>query len=425
MKGTFLSDRIFWLALVGTLLVNVNAWTQDGFVRREGQHIKLVTDLDDSEFVQDLVDGFDAAVPQWEAFWDLPKDSLNDWMVEAFVMRDKAAFRRAGLIPDTVPDLPFGYAVGNRLWVVAQPSEYYTRHLLLHEGVHALAFKEFGGAGPSWFMEGTAELLSVHTGSGKSVKINRVPTDRESVPLWGRFTLMQQKKSGGIPSIESIMKLPKDLKSDVESYAWSWSAAMMFSGYPEYQSSFQQAARRGNATDTDFNRALHQSVRSNWPIVAARWRLMCHDLDYGFDWSRERVDISIQDPRWDGRPLQIKVLADAGWQSAGPRLPAGAKIEITPTGRIVLANQPKPWVSEPSGITIRYHRGRPLGQLLAVVLPNATPPEKMPDLQPIPITGLTKLKIDQTSWLLFRVNDFPGELGDNQGEYTVTIKRQL
>ena len=61
-------------------------------------------------------------------------------------MRNEATFRSHGLIPIQVPDFNFGYALNQQIWIKAQPSEYYTRHLVLHEGVHAYMFDAFGGA---------------------------------------------------------------------------------------------------------------------------------------------------------------------------------------------------------------------------------------------------------------------------------------
>ena len=352
-----------------------SASCQDGLRRLSGQHIQLTTDIAAQVEAETLVASFDAAVPQWEAFWQLPTGSLDDWKVDAFVIRDKAAFRRLGLIPRHIPDFPFGYAAGNTVWVVAQKSEYYTRHLLLHEGVHALAFSQFGGAGPSWFMEGTAELLSVHEGSGPAVKINRVPESSDAVPYWGRFGLMtQRREQSGIPSLSKVLGYPRDLKSDVESYGWSWAAAMMLDAYPEYRDALYEAARVGRDSSPGFNVKLKQAFQG-WPVIVARWRLMCHDLDYGFDWSRERVALSMDDQLWDGSVIKKQVAANQGWQSLGVRLRPGMQVQITPSGRTVLAKEPKPWISEPPGITIRYHRGRPLGQLLAVIVPNVSPDE--------------------------------------------------
>ena len=412
-----ISLGVIWCASVG--------YCQDGFQNLQGQHIDLTTDLESAEQAQELVDAFDAATPQWESFWNLPAGSLDDWKVRAYVMVNKNRFAQGGLIPAQLPNFRFGFAMDNNIWVVAQKSEYYTRHLLLHEGVHALAFDRFNGAGPSWFMEGSAELLSVHTGKGDRVKINQVPTDRELVSDWGRFTLLNaRRKQSGIPSLATVLNYPRDMKSDVESYGWSWAAVMLLSAYPEYQTAFQKSARNGSDMTGGFNLQLRQTIDRDWPILNARWRLMCHNLDYGFDWQREQVKISMADKLWDRQTLTTTINANQGWQSVGPRFGPGMKITIRPDGQVTLANTPKPWVSEPPGVTIRYYRGKPLGQLQLVQLANLTPTEQFhADLKVQSIEQSTTIQIKQHCWLLLRVNDFPGELGDNSGGYQVTIQQ--
>ena len=399
-----------------------HAFSQDGFHRLEGQHIQLTTDLKSPQERETLVTSFDAAVEQFKRFWRVGDDAIAGFKVQAFVMRDKDAFRAAGLIPKKLPDFPFGYALTDRIWAVAQQSEYYTRHLLLHEGVHALMFQLFGGAGPSWFMEGTAEMLAVHEGSGRDININRLPVDRDLVPHWGRLTLMgQTREKNTLPALDTVMGYPRDLKSDVESYGWSWAAVMLLSEYEDTHPKLLNAAHEGKDTGLGFNRKLRRALK-DWPVLVARWRLMCHDLGYGFDWPREKVDLSIGDKLWDGDLLQRQIAADRGWQSLGVRLAPGMKMSIHPTGRVVLAKEPKPWVSEPPGITFRYHRGRPLGQLLAVIVPNVSPQSKTyPDLQVRAIGRPTTLQITQHCWLLFRVNDYLGELADNGGSYQIKI----
>ncbi len=414
----------FWLGcLVAFAPVSAEAGE---FVRREGRFIRLTTDLESLDEIEMLVASYDAAVPQWMEFWNLPGDALATWKIDACVMRNPAEFKRQGLIPRRVPDFPFGYALGNQVWIHAQASEYYTRHLLLHEGVHSLAFFRFGGAGPTWFREGTAELLSTHRGQGASLVVNRIPANREQVPYWGRFKLMNEmRKDAAIPTLDTVMGYRPDLRGDVGTYGWSWAAVMMMHAYPESRDAFLAAARNGRDDGPGFNRKLTQSLRSQWPILAARWRLMCHDLDYGFDWSRERVALSANDPIWDGRPITVQVDANQGWQSMGVRVPRRTRLRISASGRVTLANDPKPWTSEPAGITFRYHRGRPLGQLLVCVLPNAiqSPGDSLPPLDVRPLAQETTIEVSEYSWLLLRVNDVTGELEDNGGEYDVTMAR--
>lgn len=411
---------LFWIA-IATLKAN-DAPAQ--LIERIGRHIQLTTDLPSAEADQ-LVASFDAAANQWVRFWNLDEDSIGNWKVTAFVMRNKSAFAAQGLIPDHIPDFPFGYAHGDSVWVLAQESEYYTRHLLLHEGVHSLAFSQFGGAGPTWFMEGSAELLATHRGIGKDVQTNAIPADRESVPFWGRFKRMSQvRQEDKVPALSVVMRYQPTLTGDVATYSWSWAATMLFHAYPEYRPAFYAAAKDGSSGPR-FNRRLFAGItQKRWPVVLARWRVMCHDLDYGFDWSRERLAISETDPLWDGQPLKLRVEADRGWQSVGVRFAPGMALTIRPDGQIQLDTDPRPWISEPSGVTIRYYRGRPIGQLMACVLPNAAGQDST--IRPLrirPIETETTFRFDRHSWLLLRVNDDIGDLENNSGAYDVEVMR--
>jgi hypothetical protein len=311
----------------------------------------------------------------------------------------------------------------NKIWVVAQPSQYYTRHLLLHEGVHALMLDQFGGAGPAWYMEGTAELLSTHYGVGSEVIVNHVPQKREEVPYWGRFKVIQaRQETGNVPSLDGVMAQPRDLNGDVESYAWSWASSMILYAYPEYREAFYAAAKNGHDTSEAFNELIRQRLASQWPVLAARWRLMCLELGYGFDWQRERVKISTQDPLWRGEPLDLNVSASQGWQSAGVRFAPGTKLTVTSSGTCTLAETTAPWVSEPSGITIRYENDRPLGTLIACIVPNAPGSGSTePILERMSIGDGGELIFKEYAWLLLRINDAIGELSDNLGGFRVEL----
>ena len=409
---------VWWAVIIPAGLVSGQ------LIERSGQHIRLLTDLESAAEAESLVASFDAAVPQWAAFWQLPADAVAGWKVEACVMREASLFRSRGLLPDHIPNFPFGYAYNDSVWVLAQPSEYYTRHLLLHEGVHSLAFSQFGGAGPTWFMEGSAELLATHQGIADKIQVNRIPPDRESAPYWGRFKLIKQlRQEQKVPSLEAVMRYAPSLSGNVATYGWSWAASMLLSEYPEYRDAFIDAARNGKLKPPRFNRDLYQRIsQKQWPVLAARWRVMCRDLDYGFDWSRERLAISVDDPLRDSGSVQMTIAADRGWQSAGIRVPPGTRIDVEAAGQIVLDTEPKPWISHPTGVTIQYHRGRPLGQLLACVLPNASGgSERLESLDVVAINHKATLLIDQYSWVLFRVNDAVGDLENNSGAFEVRL----
>jgi hypothetical protein len=412
------------MGIVPGIVRNASAQLPTSFRTIRGKHLTLKTDSGSPESLADLVESFDAAVPQWERFLALTPGTLDRWHVDGFVISDPARFRASGDLPADI-DFPFGYAIPGNIWVMRQPSDYYTRHLLLHEGVHALTIDQFGGTGPAWFAEGLAEMLGVHRGTSGEVEVNVVPDSRQSTPYWGRFKLLSQRRAENrIPTMDLIWSYPNDLRSDVESYGWSWVAMMLLTHYPEYRSLVLEAARDGDDSTPAFTESFKRSFGSQLPIVNARWRMLAETIDYGFDWSREQIELSMKDKLWKGDTRQAMIQADRGWQSAGVRFAPGMNVKISATGRCTIKQHPKPWISEPPGVTIHYANDRPLGQLLVCVLPNQTDQQQqLAPLQIEPVEREIEIVVDQHCWLLFRINDDLGDLANNRGGYSITIQR--
>ena len=340
-------------------------------------------------------------------------------------MQDASTFKRLGLIDSRVPEFPFAYALGDQVWVRVQPSDYYTVHLLLHEGVHSLAYKVFGEIGPTWFREGIAELLATHRGSGPDLQIGQVPMSREASPFWGRFKRMDQLRSESqVPRIKSVLEYQANLRGDVDAYGWSWALASMLNAYPQYRKTLLQAAQHGHDTDGEFNQWMMQRLAGDWEVVQARWRVLVQDFDYGYDWDRQRIDISKSDPMWNGQAIEMKVDANRGWQSIGVRLNRGMALDISAEGAIVIDDDPKPWVSHPDGVTLEYYRGQPLGKLQARMVPNIAPSEgTLPPLQTIGVGKRATIQASVPCWLLLRVNDAPSDLTNNESSYNLKITR--
>ena len=112
-----------------------------------GKHVTLFTDLPAGE-VDELPKVFDAAVPLWCEYFGIKLGDVAAWKTAGFVMRDKERFVGTGLYLDSLPPFPNGYSTGAQLWIYDQPSAYYRRHLLLHEGTHLFMYRWLGGAGP-------------------------------------------------------------------------------------------------------------------------------------------------------------------------------------------------------------------------------------------------------------------------------------
>ena len=143
--------------------------------RLESKHLTLITDLPPSEQVDALPALFDQAFPQWCAYFGVDAGQLDAWHVQGHLMKSRPRFEAAGLIPPGMHEFRSGYAEGSKLWCYDQTSEYYRRHLLLHEGTHAFMHTILNGVGPSWYAEGIAELLATHRLADGQLTLNCLP----------------------------------------------------------------------------------------------------------------------------------------------------------------------------------------------------------------------------------------------------------
>jgi hypothetical protein len=432
-----------------SLSADENDFDETGLLTREGQHLRLTSDVDDALLLNDLIQSFDDSVPQWLAFWGVPESRAANWKIQGYLMRNVDTFRKSGALPNYVPRFDHGYSTPQTIWIRHQDTTYYNRHLVLHEGIHSLAFELFGAGGPSWYMEGTAELLALHRDrvptpskqprselslntsvlaqSMDVFTINQLPRDRLDTPGWGRYKIVaQHREAGTLPTLKSVLKLPTELNGEVEAYTWCWAASSLFTQSPESNAAFLKAAHNGSDQSEAFTSEFYREVAEQWPVLSARWRLMMNDLDYGFDWSRHRVKLSTSDPRASGVPIQMSVTPDQSWQSVGVWFPKGARLRFAAEGRCHVTPD---WISEPAGITLEYNRGHPLGQLQVCVLPIATPAgTTIPglDIRPVitradmakstaiaseestdestPTMGTSVIAITEPSWVLLRIN---------------------
>ena len=199
---------------------------------------------------------------------------------------------------------------------------------------------------------------------------------------------------------------------------------MLLTEYDDFRPLVLDAAKNANEADGFVNDLIMRGVGRRLPILQARWRLATATADYGFDWSREKVDLSVKDALWDGREVELNFAADRGWQSTDIRFSPGMRVKLSATGRCSVNQEPRPWISEPAGVTIEYANDRPLGQLGYCLLPNKTDESK--HLRPLEIHSVeerSEFVAKEYCWLLFRVNDHLGDLGDNRGSYSVTVTR--
>ena len=395
-----------------------------GIRKVTGKHLTLYTDLPESPAIEELPDVFDAAIPQWAEYFGVDATVTESWRQVGYLMQDKQRFVTAGLLPNDLPPFRHGYQRGAELWLYEQPSDYYRRHLLLHEGTHGFMKRFLGGAGPPWYMEGTAELFGTHRWENKQLTLRWFPDDKELTSMWGRIKVVQDEfRAGRGRAIEDVLRYDKTAHLRVEPYAWCWAVAAFFDSHPVYRDRFRELRKFVPDDSSTFSQRIKDSFQDDWPSVARQWHVFIANMEYGFDVAREAIDTkSVTNLPPAG--VTVTIAANRGWQSTGYRLEAGAEYKLEATGRYQLADQPKIWWCEPNGVTIRYHKGLPLGMLLGAIVD-----ESAPDGGAIPLVtpkamGLGgEYPIEEGGTLYLRINDSPAELKDNAGSLEVRITK--
>lgn len=419
--------RCLLACFVGCTALAVPAEAQK-FRELTGRHLKLVTDLAEDPEVDVLPAVFDQALPLWRAYFGLEERALADWQVTAYLMGDGRLFNEAGLVPSDLPPFLNGYARANRLWVFNQPSDYYRRHLLLHEGVHAFMLAYWGGYGPPWYAEGMAELLATHSWEEGKLVLPVFPAARESFAGWGRIKLVRDDlASPDSPTFETLLVQPGNKFLENKAYGWAWAACAFLDGHPRWQQAFREMAKHVRLRR--FNQRLQAAVGEAWPELVDEFSIFAWELEYGHDLERWAVEFA----PGEALPEQgksVMVRTERGWQSSGIRLQAGETYRLKARGRYQLVAGPPVWHAEANGVSIRYYRGRPLGMLLAAVRFDGAQESAVAGqarhsgfLAPVAVGLEATLAPTQTGTLYLKVNDSPAELRDNRGTLEVRVER--
>ena len=396
-----------------------------GIASYESKRLKLYTDVS-AEKIQSLLPAVDAA---YDALVDYfgplpPNPKRTEFQVTGYLMADKALFRRAGLLPDDLPPFLNGRHQDQEFWVNEQETDYYRRHLVIHEFTHCFMFFDPDVHIPRWYMEGMAELFGTHRiDANGRYEFRVMPDQQEHFDGLGRIPLVRSEiAQGHWKSLEDLDRLTPQEFLNNTAYAWSWAVCAFLDGHPRYSRSFRELGK--HTLGNEFELERQRLFASKLAELRTEWALFTHQLQFGFDLSRAAIDFETGTALSPGesRPA-LGVAANRGWQSSGIAVAQGQKYEITATGEVTLAKVPKPWVSQPQGISIVYSEGRPIGTLLAAVHrepPNDALVESM--LQEIVVGRHATFEAAASGTLYFRVNDRWGSLSDNEGKYRVVVQ---
>ena len=395
----------------------------------ESKRLKLYTDID-AEAARTLPSLIDAVSLAWiEYFGELPPDRAgSEFQMTGYLIRDEGLFREAGLVPEDLPMFEHGRHRRNEFWMREQKYDYFRRHLLIHEATHCFMTIMPGVAAPVWYIEGMAEYFATHRiEPDRSASFRVMPTSSADFAGWGRIKAIRDEFSAGnAKSIRDLIAMQPTEFLRPEPYAWSWALCQFLDAHPRYRERFQKLGGhlQGSAFRRDFTKAFDNDSRD----LNTEWLLFIANLRYGYEATRAAIDFQPGTRLTTARPShRLDIAADRGWQSSGVLLEAGQTYEVAAAGRFTLADQPKPWESEPQGITFRYFDRRPLGLLIGCFRAEEghADGENDPMLKVIEIGRGRLLEAPLTGTLYLRLNEEWNSLSDNRGHVAVEVRRAL
>ncbi len=392
----------------------------------ESKRLKLYTDIETTR-AKDLPELIDRLYIEWEAYLGpLPPDRAEtEFQISGYLMRDMALFREFGLMPQEIL-IEHGRHRRNEFWMRDQSFDYYLRHLLIHEATHCFMTYMPDVNVPVWYLEGMAEYFGAHQINGaKRPSFRVMPNRPNEFAGFGRIiTIQEDIAANKRQSIEAIFAFrPVDFLT-THHYGWSWALCAFLDGNPRYHERFQKLSR--STQGTQFQRMFVELFGSDLRELNTEWVLFASNLQYGYDLERSAINFEAGAPLSDDQPETSRQIdAGRGWQSSGVRLEQGSSYEISATGRFSLGEQPKPWISEPQGITFRYFNATPLGMLVGCLRTDEGFAGEFEEsmLRVVTLGAIREFNPPVSGTLYLRLNDAWNSLDDNRGHATVTIRK--
>jgi hypothetical protein len=394
-----------------------------GFRQLLTSHVELITDIS-SDKSAPLMPAVEQLHPFLEKYFGAlaPARDGRDYMVTGYLMVDRDKFFASGLAKEKLVGTFHGRQIGAEFWLNNQTLDYYRRHLLLHEIVHCYMRHLPNNDGlPAWYLEGMAEMIATHRDAARKFEFSVMPRIRSRYSGLERIVLIQRDvKKRGMRSLGEITNFSVRDFSDVETYAWCWALCRFLDSHQSYQKEFRDLAKKLGTVP--FRSTLNAIYADRSDEFATEWALFANGIVHGFDFDRAAIKFVA------GKPLatttSVTIDSALGWQSSAIAVEKGKTYSLTASGRFSVAQEPKPWISEANGVSIRYVNGRPIGQLIGAVWSenrgNVAARETM--LQDFALGNAVKFTAPVSGTLYLRINDHFGELADNKGALDVTVE---
>lgn len=389
--------------------------------------LTLISDLPFDAEVKSWPGLLEQSMEQWSKYFHVDLAVMADWKIKAVLMKDRERFVQLGML-DGVPAFDEGYQFGNEVYLREQPTVYYRRLLFLHEATHWIIWRLYGGGGPSWFMEGMAEMQGTHALQDGLLQLGVIPASRELVAGWGRLRLINDSlKQATAPSISEIFAFGNAREDHEVRYAWSWAACVFFTNHPKYGPILKELYSKGKLDYSDaLSLKFRKQLEPDWAALQREWNAFISDLDFGYDFSRSAlIETRGLGNQWQqGLPARMQLETDRGWQQTGIVVKAGEPIRVSCFGSYELngasAMPATPWVVDPCGITYQYYRGNPLGCVLGSIVPDE-PNESTKRWETFRVGNGIVVDTPKSGKLFLKINEASNGLRDNKGQISVEI----
>ena len=404
----------------------------NGIRKLEGKHLDLYTDIPSSEQIDELVEVYDQAVPQWCKNFGVDYKRLARWKISGFLIQDAKKFDSAGLIPSYVPPFLNGYQASTHFWFFQQNEDYFRRHLLLHEGTHAFMNIVLRGSGAPWYMEGVAELMACHRWEEKKLQLAYRIKERDEAPDWGRVKILRDAHKGqSALTLNQVLFVKNQAFLKTDAYGWAWGVNAFFDGHPRFQKKYRELRSTVEQRNTTkFTKDFIDKIgKVDWKVAENEWKLFVSEAEYGYDFEKAAIDYKpanfIKLEEKPKRNFTSKFVADRGWQTSGVIVRAGESYLIRAVGEYTVVDDGKEkWICEPTGVTLKYYKEMPLGALTCAIIPsdsNQIDPDDPSIFSPRLVGTRLEISPKTTGLVYFRVNESAARLDDNSGTFQVNV----
>lgn len=397
-----------------------------GLYQLESPRLTLISDIPLDEELKSWPRLIEQSLEQWQQYHGVEAGRMKGWHIKAFLIGDRPRLTELGVL-DGLPDFEEGYQYGDLIYLREQPTVYYRRHLLLHEATHWIMWKLYGGGGPSWFMEGMADMHGTHYLNNGELKIGVIPRSIDQVARWGRLRMIDETLNRDqAPSMTEIFAYGNAREDHGVRYSWSWAATVFYTNHPKYGPMLKELYKKGIDYSDSLTRSFREELDKEWKSVQVDWNGFISDLDFGYDLDRSRV-VHFNGPLKPlvpSEPYGFSLATDRGWQSTGVSVDANRPVQISCSGdfqiKRTLSSKEMEWRTGPNGITYQFYRGNPLGCVIACIV-SPDDPETTKRWSTLRVGSGGTIVPKKSGELFLKVNESSSGLWDNEGKVSAEI----